>query len=443
MKTMIVLALAAVCAALPAGVCIARAAEPGQHTYQFTFDEPMSWADDVCPWSDNATQGWEIAKGGHPGNALRIAGAAYSRTVSYEIRTLQLNHQPGTPVGISFDFRAAANPPGSFFMLRYFDGYCTGQSFQWAADDGKHPFPPPLLDTRKIALGRGWRHFTFTTAPLAHTVITLALMVQQPQQDHPPPEPEYVDYYLDNLKVMVTLLDRLMDPDFNWHGNYGSTTNQFRRNTLAADADWCDFADQEVVETPDGDIHYTLFQFRDATMQVLPGTRHQLVHDQHSDGAWGLSTIRLVRSVAAGSLSACSWGVRQTISYAALGLAPDQAARVRVTTRITNMMEGTSVNRVQMGVDPNGGAVTRRAIWSPEDSVDIRKAGEGWSTPSLEFDRPAGAAGFTIYFRQRDGVAQKAKDSSYPLDPKEFQSAGSHQAAESFADWVMVEVVGH
>jgi len=415
-------------------------------TYSLTFDYPMSWSDDVTPWGDSAVQEWEIADGGKQGKCLRITGTTYKRSVSYEIRTLQFNHKPNTPIAISFDFKDVCVPPGSFLMLRYFDGYCGGQAFHWVADDKFKPFPAPLFDSRTSKLARNWQRVNCSTPPLKNTLVTLAFIVQQPPQDQPvdsvASEAQYVEFLIDNLSVSVTALDKLMDPDFNWHGNYGGSTTEFRQNTLGADADWCDFADQEIADFPTGGkIRYTLFQFRDATRQKNPGTRHNLIHEGHALGAGGVSAIHLNRWCLAGNLSAVSWGVRQTVSYESLGLKPDESAKIRVTMRMTQLdHDDNRASRIQLGVDPHGGIVTQKALWTPEERVCIRHDNR-WSTPSIEFVRPKGSTAFTIYFRQRDGIPKDASDKSYPPDPKEPQSQGTQSTIEAYADWVLVEVV--
>jgi hypothetical protein len=411
-------------------------------SFRLDFEQPISWADDVCPWGNYRIQHWEIADGGRPGKALRISSATYGRTSTYEIRTLQFNHEPNTPITIKFNIRAASNPPGSFFLVRYFDGYCTASAFHWAVNDEKHPFPPPIFDSRRESLYLAWKRVSVTTPPLKNTVATIALVAQQPDWQGDPQKLQYLDYYIDNFEVTVTPLDKLMDPDFEWHGNYGSTTIEFRRNTLGANCDWCDFADQEEVVTPDGVIRYTLFQFRDASTQTLPGIRHELKHAGHYDLAWGTSTVSLIRSFGAGNLSAVSWGVRQTVSYQAIGLGPDDTPRVRVRMKLSNAYSDGGVCKCQLGVDPWGGVSTQKAMWTALDNVNIWADCEGWRTHSIEFIRPKGSKAFTIYFRQRDGLPQPAKDQSYPPAPREPQSQGSScNSCSSFADWVLVEVI--
>ena len=415
-------------------------------TYSLSFEDPMSWSDDVTPWGDSAVQEWEIADGGKQGKCLRITGTTYKRTVSYEIRTLQFNHKPDTPATVSFDFKDVCVPPGSFLMLRYFDGYCGGQAFHWVADDKFKPFPAPLFDSRTSKLTRNWQRVSCSTPPLKNTVLPLAFIVQQPRQDRPvdsaAADAQFVEFLLDNLSVRVTALDKLMDPDFDWHGNYGGSTVEFRQNTLGANADWCDFADQEVADFPiGGKVRYTLFQFSDATTQKNPGTRHNLIHEEHATGAGGVSAVHLNRWCVAGNLSAVSWGVRQTVAYESLGLKPDESAKIRVTMRMTQLdHDNNRASRIQLGVDPEGGIVTQKALWTPEERVCIRHDNR-WSTPSIEFVRPKGSTAFTIYFRQRDGIPKDARDKSYPPDPKEPQSQGTESTIEAYADWVLVELV--
>jgi len=433
------IAVLAVCFLGVKGAVIAGTVEI---THRFDFELPMSWADDVSPWANYKVQRWDISDGGKSGKALRIDGSAYERTSTYEIRTLQFNHKPNTSVTIAFDIRAASNPTGSFFMLRYFDGYCTGSTFHWVADDEKHPLPPPLFDSRKTGLSQTWKRVSLTTPILKNTVVTFALIAQQPDWTGDPDKPKYLDYYLDNLSITVEPLDKLMDSDFEWHGNYGSSTIEFRRNTMAANCDWCDFADQEEVVTPDGIIRYTLFQFRDASTQTLPGVRHETKHAGHHDLAWGSSTICLARNFGAGNLSAVSWGVRQTVSYAALGLKSNETHKIRVRMKLSNARESNSACRCQLGVDPWGGTITQRAMWTELEDVNMWSDHWGWRTHSLEFVRPKGSEAFTIYFRQRDGLPQPARDQSYPPKPSEPQSQGSPgNSCSSFADWVLVDIL--
>ncbi len=91
---------------------------------------------------------------------------------------------------------------------------------------------------------------------------------------------------------------------------------------------------------------------------------------------------------------------------------------------------------MQLGVDPRGGLCTHDATWTPEYKDGYLK--EGWRIASLEFDRPADAVAFTIYFRHRDGLPI---DPRFPSNLPEPQSAGSEMSSAAFADWVLVKVL--
>lgn len=411
-------------------------------THEFTFDYPMSWADDVVPWGLGGVQKWEIAGGGKPGNALRISAADWKVDVSSEARTLQVNHKPNTPVKISFDIKPVTMPPGSYFLVRYFDGYCGGMPFDKIADDEFAPFPPPIWDSRKPGVKTDWQHVEFTTPPLKHTVLTIAFICQQPPLEEPGGDQSYVEYLLDNLKIKTNLLDNLMDPGFDWHGNAGGSTLDFWYNTNGANADWCDFADQEDVVTDEGIIHFTLCQFRDTSCAAGPANKHILIHEKTCVEVGGLSTVTLSRIHA--DNSAVSWGVRQTVAYSALGLVSGQEATIQVKMKYTNYDPHPGrarggdkrISKCQIGVDPYGGIITAAptVIWSPLDSVNY--TADGWSKKTLEFKRPKNSEGFTIFFRHRDGAVGEGSVCFY-----EPQSKGTLPGCRAIADWVMVKVL--
>lgn len=404
--------------------------------YRITFDHPMSWADDIAPWGLGGVQLWEIADGGNPGGMLRISAAAYEQPVSYEVRTLQFNHEPGEKARIRFDIRPLALPEGSTCMIRYFDGYCGAFPFIRIADDAFAPFPEPIWDSASADLTPQWQSVSIETERLKHTVLTLAIIVRQPHvPERQAGDPEYIELHLDNLQVDVPLLKTFMDPGFDWHGIGGSNTIHFRYNTRAANADWCDFADQQDVETPEGVIHYHLLPFRSSSTYPDPGWNYQIAHDICAPDVGGHSVIALRGGGDRGC--AVSWGVRQTVAYSAFGLQPGQRARLRVRMKMTNhdpLKHG--ISRVQLGVDPAGDIITSKAMWTPEDNINAYE--DGWRVAELEFDRPPDAAGMTIYFRNRDGIPREPDEkSSFP----EPQSQGTPGGAAAMADWVMVDVL--
>jgi len=425
MQTLLIgLVLACCC-----NVCVA--ASP--FSYEFTFDEPMSWADDISPRGTSLIQSWEIADGGNPGKALRISAAVYEQPVSCEARTLQFNHKPGVSAKVSFDIKAVSNPPGSYFIVRYFDGYCGGVPFVKIADEETNPatnkFPPPSWDSRHANLADDWQHVEFTTGTLSNTVLTLFFMVEQQRET----AGKYVEYLLDNLKVETEALDKLMDLGFDWHGNYGESTFHWWQNTRGANIDWCDYADQEDVITKEGVIHYTMYQFRHSSACFEPAIMHELCHERFSEQTGVQGTV--VTSRIHTSACAASWGVRQTISYGALGLKPEDTARIQIKMRYTNhepVYRDTS--RVQLGVDPTGQVITQNAIWGEEDNVNFLR--EGWRVGVLEFEKPRGAQGFTIYFRHRDGLPKPGGET-----PHEVQSKGTDPGCRGIADWVIIRVV--
>jgi hypothetical protein len=423
----------------PLAVCIAAssvASEPIH--YVFTFDEPMSWSDDVSPWGFKAVQKWEIASGGLDGRkVLRIAARDYEWNHSWELRTLQFNHAPGANARISFDLRGVEAPPEASFEVRTFDGHCTGTAFTELAGEPYVDFPTPLFDSAGRPVGDTWQKIELETGPLEHTVLTLAFSVRQsPRQNRRAGDQvPFVEYHLDNLKVTTEPLGRLMDPDFSF-GNRNLSTRTLRASTLGADLDWCTFADQEDVETPEGVIHYTLMQFRD-TSTHRGAVKHNFLFNGIDDGLGGRSTMTLNRESSTPSCAG-SWGVRQTVDYAAIGVAPGQRAKIRVRMKMITFVAPNGVSRVQLGVDPAGTLITRKALWS--EGCDGPCSGQGWHIATLEFEKPEDARAFTIYFRQRDG---KSEEPRFPLGVIEPQSLGSLSNSSAIADWVTVEVVSN
>ena len=405
-------------------------------TYEFRFDRPMSWADDVVFWGLGGTQRWEVADDGEAGHVLRISGRDHNMEATYEMRTLQVNHKPGARAIIRFDIRGAETSEQTGFILRHFDGYCSGNAFKDIADEEFAPFPPPLFATSGPRNPRDWQRVEVDTGPLKNTVLTIAMIARQyPNKDTSAPK-RFLEYHLRKLSVKTEALDRLMDPGFDWHGSTLGT-QQLRSSTAGAHLDWCDFADQEDAKTADGKtIHFTLLQFRDTSTYRGGMVKHNTLHETCSGGLGGCSGITLHRE-SSGPANAVSWGKRQTVAYAALGLAPRETARIRVSMKMTTLENGNrGASKVQLGVDPRGGVCTRDAIWSPEYTDSFIK--EGWRIASLEFDRPAGAVAFTVYFRHRDGLPTDPRFASNLPEP---QSAGSELGSWAAADWVLVKVM--
>jgi hypothetical protein len=408
--------------------------------YKYDFDEPMSWSDDVVHWGLGGVQKWEIAGLEAKSRVLRIAGRDYGMEATYETRTLQFNHKPSARAEVSFDVRAAELPPGCSLVVRHFDGYCSGEAFKNIADEPFAPFPRPIFDSNQTKLTAAWQHVSINLGPLKRTVLTLAFSVRQiprHQQGLPTSQPTpFVELLIKDLAVTTEPLDRLMDPGLDWHG-HSATTRDLRASTAGADFDWCDFADQEDVQAPDGKtIHYTLLQFRDTSGHRGGTVKHNVRHETSHQGVGGCSSIALSRE-SSGGFDAVSWGIRQTVAYSALGLAPDASARIRITMKMTNIETTLSRNsRVQVGVDPRGGVVTRKATWSDEYTEEFTK--EGWRLATLDFERPKDAVAFTVFFRHRDG---RPGDPQFAMPFPEPQSMGSQLGSEAVADWVLVEVL--
>ncbi|MGB9587279.1 MAG: hypothetical protein ACPL7O_03780 [Armatimonadota bacterium] len=266
---------------------------------------------------------------------------------------------------------------------------------------------------------------------LSNTVLTLFYTVGQPRAT----TGKYVEYLLDNLKVETEPLDKLMDLGLDWHGNYGESTFHWWQNTRGATIDWCDYAEQVSVKDWRGkDIHFTLYQFRDSSASPGPATRHKFRHVNYLRDVGWKGVVQCAR-IYAGDRSSVSWGVCQTVSYGALGLKPEDTARIQIKMRYTNhepVYRDTS--RVQLGVDPTGHVITQNAIWGEEDNVNFLK--EGWHVGVLEFEKPRGAQGFTIYFRHRDGLPKPGGET-----PHEVQSRGTDPGCRGIADWVIIRVV--
>lgn len=418
------------------GTCVLTATAPCTGappvSYVFTFDHPISWADDVVPWGLGANHSWGIVEGGCPGKALRISDGVAKGGRTFEIRTLQFSHKPDTPVTVSFDVRMASAPVGSFLQVRYFDGYCGGDAFENGFEDRSLGISHPVWDSRTAKQTSDWQRANFSTGLLVNTVLTLAFMVQRPANG----ATGHIESYLDNLEVETVALDRMMDLDFDWHGVRGGSTGEFRWTTMAANSDWCDFADQDDVLDRYGDtVHYTLLQHRDASSVGHLRHKSELIHETCLERHDGISALVLARYGAGGN-SAASWGVRQTVSYEALGLKPHEPATIRVSARLANYdPDKNYIVCSQIGVDSWGGVITQKAQWSKKEGWNL--ANKGWREPRITFDRPKEGRAFTVYVRMRDGMARPPTEI---LPFPEPASMGSPSLCETYVDWVKVEV---
>jgi hypothetical protein len=405
-------------------------------TYNFRFDKPMSWADDVVYWGLGGTQKWEIAKDANASPMLRIAGKDHGLEATWEMRTLQVNHKPGARAIIRFDIRGAEVFEQTNLMVRYFDGYCTGNALKEIADEPFAPFPPPLFDANASKVAGEWKHVELDTGPLKNTVLTVAFAVRQYPNRDTAALKRFVEYHLRNLSITTETLDRFMDAGLDWHGATLGVQH-LRSSTAGAHLDWCDFADQEDVKTADGKvIHFTLLQFRDTSTYRGAMVKHNTMHETCGAGVGGASVITLNRE-SSGGANAVSWGIRQTFAYSGLGLKPGEPAKISVSMKMGTMESANrGASKVQLGIDPRGGICTQEATWSPEFGGSYFK--EGWHVAKLEFDRPPDATACTIYFRHRDGLPTEPR---FPSNLPEPQSAGSELSSTAFADWVLVKVV--
>jgi len=395
-------------------------------TYHIPFEKPMSWSGVMLPWGGDGYLDWVIADGGKEGKALRITSALRKRAVTSEIRSLMFNHEPETSARIQLDIKPVAHPTGSLFMIRWFDGYVTTEAFEKSADDALAPFPSPIYQCSTQPEDQGWHHMDFRTPRLKHTILTIAFMISQPPDPSKGEQDQFIDYLLDNLRVETVPLSEYMDPGFDWHGKGGGKMNDWRWTTGGAHVDWCDFMDE--VEAPWGDdrtIPYGLTSFRDTGSRLLH-MKHNYAHDTVNTRVGGASVIALVRRDPADAPA--SWGIRQTVSYAAFGLGPEEDAHLEVTIKYAFQQEGEEKRaRLQVGCDPEGGTLTENALWS-EENPDVNWKDGQWRTARLEFDRPKGAAALTVFFRCRDGVVGK--------DGRARATVGVGRA---IADWIIVK----
>ncbi|KPJ62424.1 hypothetical protein AMK68_04900 [candidate division KD3-62 bacterium DG_56] len=397
---------------------------------EITFESPgLSWSDVMLPWGGGGFLDWTIADGGNPGKALRITTKENKNPVSCENRTLMFNHQPGTPVRVEMDVNPVTHPKGSVFMIRWFDGYVTAEAFERIADDEFEPWPAPAFTITETPQEPGWKHVDFRTSALDRTVFTLLIVVRQPPDPAKETQDEFINYYIDNLRVETTPLAKYMDPGFDWHGKGGGKMIEWRQSIGGRHVDWCDFMDDVVAPLPNGGtIEYTMQTFRDTGAAPRPGHgKHDYSHEVHNNIVGGASTITLSR-IHPGEVP-CAWGVRQTVSYAAFGLEPDQDAHIEILVKYTlHDPAKKRLARLQVGADPEGGVVTENALWSEEDAYanwDV----EGWRKAKLEFDRPKGAVAFTVFFRHRDGDRTGAERQTIrATDP----------GNRAIADWIMI-----
>lgn len=402
---------------------------------EITFETPgLSWSDVMLPWGGGGFLDWVIADGGRPGKALRITTKENRNPVTCENRTLMFNHEPGTPVRVQFDVKPATHPKGAAFMVRWYDGYVTAEAFERIASDEFDPFPAPEFEIREAPGDAEWQHVDFQTPALEHSVFTLFFHIRQPPDPEKETQDEFIDYYLDNLRVEMTPLSQLMDPGFDWHGKGGGKMVQWRQATGGKHVDWCDFMDDVTAPLPaGGTIDYTLQTFRDTGAASRPGhlgMKHDYGHEVSNELVGGASTITLSR-IHPGDVP-CSWGVRQTVSYAALGLKPNEAARIEVLVKCTlHDPAKKRFARLQVGADPRGGILTEKAIWSKEDD-QVNWDVEGWAKLRLEFDRPRDAVAFTVFFRHRDGERTgRDRDIVRATDP----------GNRGIADWILIKAV--
>jgi hypothetical protein len=400
------------------------------------FETPgLTWSGLMLPWGGGGFFDWVIADGGHPGKALRITNKDNGNAVACECRTLMFNHEPGTPVRVQLDLKPASHPKGAAFVIRWYDGYVTADAFERIASDEFDPFPAPVLQITDPPKTADWQHVDFQTPPLQQTVLTLWFEARQPPDPDKQTQDTLLDYYLDNLRVESTPLSKIMDPGFDWHGQGGGDMVQWRWSTAGKHVDWCNFMD-DVKGAPlpnGGTIDYTLATFRDTGAASRPGNmslKHEYAHDVNNVIVGGASTITLSR-VHPGDVP-CSWGVRQTISYAALGLKPDQAARIEVLIKYTlHDPAKKHFARLQVGADPAGGILTEKAIWTKEDD-QVNWDEVGWKKATLDFDRPPGAVAFTVFFRHRDGeLTGKDRHTVRATDP----------GNRAIADWILIRTV--
>lgn len=113
-------------------------------TDRLDFDTPMSQADDLAFSGMGGIRQCEVHQ--DDDRSVLLMDGSYNKThATNELRTIQINHEPGASMTIRFEIKAVHMPPGAIFTLRHFDGYCMGLPFREIADEPFAPFPPPLI----------------------------------------------------------------------------------------------------------------------------------------------------------------------------------------------------------------------------------------------------------------------------------------------------------
>jgi hypothetical protein len=417
-------------------VCaLAAQARAEELVYAFDMEDPIAWSDVVLPWGGGGFFDWTLSEGGHPGKALRITTETNQHVIACEGRCLHINHEPGTPARIQADIRLVRWPEHAQLRLRWYDGYTTSSAFEGVANEEFDPWPAPIWDSARKAVGE-WHHLDVTTPPLEHPILSLAVMVQDSGHDtrDNPDATEYADLLIDNLRVDTVASTRFRDPGFDWHGKGVRKMIECRWGTGGRHIDWCDFMQEEDVPAKDDKvIHYRLSTFRDTGAGPPGHAKHDYEHSVAHDYVGGLSVISLSNIHA--DAAAASWGVRQTFAYSALGLKPGEPARISIKIKDTvHDPEKRHWARLLIGCNARGDILPTRAIWSPETTPNWDE--NRFQVHALEFERPTDATAMTVWFKMRDGHPAKMDiDGKWVDDP---DSEATRPGCRGMADWVLI-----
>jgi hypothetical protein len=446
MKLPVSFVLGPVCISI-AAVLLAPAAAAETHTCTYDMEIPPDWSDVNMEWGAGGKIDFAVEEPGRPGRALHMTTKPVQNPeenppvlnpcrdrfrgheVANEGRCLQFSHKPGSKATIEFDFKVFSANDHAWFTVAYYDGYVTAEFFQANLGDPFYAIPEPIV-AWKAGDSREWRHYSVTTDVLEYPVMTLWMHAAQSRG------PGYVDAAIDNLTVTVETADEFYDPDLAWGGEDMDKMTACRQSNTCRDISWCDVMYDEFGPAEPGSddqIYYgSMVNFRLTTANYRDGgmlaMKHDWWHRRRELNAGGASVIGFASIH--GADDAKSMGIRQTCSYQAWGIRPDQKARVVIQARAASSVpeyEGKVAARTLIGADPAGGVLGNApgVVWSDEGVAHVR---ERWTIHRIEFEKPAGAENLTVFLKWRDGL------------PGDDCGDRAVDGNEGWFDWVLVEV---
>lgn len=392
-------------------------------TYLYTFDKHFDWDDVAGPGGLGGLAFWEVTDtGGNPGGALRV----WTNYWHKDIRAIQISVEPGTTVRIQFDVKIVHQDTStsSFIRARYYDGYVTAISSVYADSLGSD-WPAAIYNYDSGGDDLPWTHVDHTSAPVRNSVFTLMFHVEDFQT-------YYDEYLIDNLQIDFTPSSTFRDAALNWGGVGGTKFVDWRLNTNGQHIAWCDFL-EERNQWFDGycqifDYPLTYHSWYDTTQCVVcDHAKGDYKHSLIDSGIAGVLRVDFSHD----SNAAKIYGIRQTVSYAALGLAPGQRGTCTAQTEAAIYDEWNQATaRFWLAVDPYGGRDIKEGrypecigccggeplLWNPSFGAgsfhNLYSTGT-WKLLTINWERPPDAEAFTVLVKCMDMHGNR-KPPSYP-----------------------------